>query len=506
MSNAVEMQNVSFSYIAGSTDSTLRQINLTIKKGEVVLLCGPSGCGKTTVTRLINGLVPHYYEGELRGRILVADQTVASLPLYDTAKWVGSVFQNPRSQFFNVETTGELAFCCENLGFPEKEILRRIDSTVREMNMESLMNRSMFQLSGGEKQRVACAGVSVAGPEVIVLDEPSSNLDMPAIEDLRRQIERWKNQGRTVIVAEHRLHYLQELIDRAVYMDGGQILREYTPQELRGMSSAELDALGLRPVSRDTLYNYRNMEDLPPAGTPLCLQNFLFGYRNCPRCLSLDNAVFPGQSIVALIGHNGAGKTTLARCLCGLEKHCKGSLYDGRKSYKGKDLLKNIFLVMQDVNHQLFTESVLDEVLLSMPEKDKQKAERVLADLNLLELKGRHPMSLSGGQKQRVAIACAVVSGRRFLILDEPTSGLDLRHMQKVADILKELRRQGQTLLVVTHDPEFILRCCTHVLQMEDGKNTASYPLDDAGRRQLVGFFTGNPSHERRRDCFEKVV
>ncbi|MGI6176353.1 MAG: ABC transporter ATP-binding protein [Christensenellales bacterium] len=502
----IQIQDVSFSYTGDSADVSLCRINLTVQRGEVVLLCGPSGCGKTTLTRLINGLVPHYYEGALLGRVLVEVREVSSLPLYDTAKWVGSVFQNPRSQFFNVETTGELAFCCENLGLPKQEILQRMERTVRELNMEALMNRNMFKLSGGEKQRVACASVSVADPPVIVLDEPSSNLDMAAIEDLRLQIERWKLQGKTIIIAEHRLHYLRELMDRVIYMEDGQILREYTPEELRRMSLTELDALGLRPVSLEALFDYNDQEKILAGGAPIRLERFQFGYRNFPDCLHLSSANFPQQAIVALIGRNGAGKTTLARCLCGLEKCCKGTLHAEGKGYQGKGLLKNCFMVMQDVNHQLFTESVLDEILLSMPEKDEQQAEKVLADLNLIELKDRHPMSLSGGQKQRVAIACAVVSGRKFLILDEPTSGLDLRHMKKTAAILKDLQRQGHTLLVVTHDPEFILRCCSHVLQIEDGKHAASYPLDEAGRRRLVGFFLNGEHRERRTDCCESAL
>lgn len=487
----IELKNVSFAYAGGGADAGLRDVNLTIKPGEVVLLCGPSGCGKTTLTRLINGLVPHYYEGELTGRVLVAGHDVPGQPLYDMARHVGSVFQNPRSQFFNVETTGELAFCCENLGMHPEEIQKRVDATAARLNMQHLMGRSMFALSGGEKQRVACASVCVADPPVVVLDEPSSNLDMAAIDGLRRQIAAWKAQGKTVLVAEHRLHYLRHLADRVLYMNEGRVVREFSAAELAALPRQQLDEMGLRPFALGALNQYRK-EDMPqPSGhRQLRLDRFHFAYKRCPACLAVDGALFPENAIVALVGHNGAGKSTLARCLCGLEKRCKGVLLRESERLGRRNRLKNTFMVMQDVNHQLFTESVLDEVLLSLPGEDAAEAEKILAGLDLLAVKDRHPMSLSGGQKQRVAIASAVASGRPFILLDEPTSGLDLGHMKQVAALLKDLQSAGKTQLVVTHDPEFILHCCTHVLQMNAGSVSATYPLDAEGQGRLVDWFT----------------
>ena len=188
----IQLKNVSFSYAQGQSEKGLYNINLSIRQGEVVLVCGESGCGKTTLTRLINGLIPNYYEGSLSGEVLINDQAVGRMPLYETARLVGSVFQNPRSQFFNVNTTGELAFGCENMGLPAAEIEKRIADTVADFKLEALMDRSIFQLSGGEKQKIACASVSTCHPDVLVLDEPSSNLDSAAVDDLGRFIERWK--------------------------------------------------------------------------------------------------------------------------------------------------------------------------------------------------------------------------------------------------------------------------------------------------------------------------
>lgn len=196
----IEFKQVSFSYGSGDQENCLYDINLTIGDGEVVLLCGESGCGKTTLTRLINGLIPHYYEGNLTGKILIDGNEVSGLPLYETAKLVGSVFQNPRSQFFNVDTTSELAFGAENMGLPATEIEQRLQQTVEDFQIESLMGRSIFQLSGGEKQKIACASVSVCAPPILVLDEPTSNLDAETIEEMRRLISIWKSKGKTIIV------------------------------------------------------------------------------------------------------------------------------------------------------------------------------------------------------------------------------------------------------------------------------------------------------------------
>ena len=173
----VSMKNVSFYYDSETKACGVENINLEIKKGEVVLLCGESGCGKTTLTRLLNGLIPHYFEGELTGEVDINNEDITKMPLHETAKYVGSVFQNPRSQFFNVDTNSELAFACENQGFPVNEINRRIEKTVGQLALENLMNRSLFDLSGGEKQKIACGCVHTISPDIIVLDEPSSNLD-----------------------------------------------------------------------------------------------------------------------------------------------------------------------------------------------------------------------------------------------------------------------------------------------------------------------------------------
>ena len=226
----VELNNVSFRYGVEESgnlhEASLDHVDLTVQDGEFVLLTGPSGCGKTTILRLINGLIPHFYPGVTEGSITVNGRSVQERELYETALQVGSVFQNPRSQFYNVDTTGELAFGCENRGLPEKEIYARIDDTVRRFGIEKLMDRNIFRLSDGEKQKIACASVDVAGSEIILLDEPSANLDYSATLDLREMIRLWRARGKTIIAAEHRIAYLWDLIDRAVILRDGIIVKE----------------------------------------------------------------------------------------------------------------------------------------------------------------------------------------------------------------------------------------------------------------------------------------
>ena len=485
----IELKNVSFSYAQGQENSGLNDINVNIHPGEVVLLCGESGCGKTTFTRLINGLIPNYYDGSLQGEVLVRGRVVNRLPLYETASLVGSVFQNPRSQFFNVDTTSELAFGCENKGLPVEEIERRISQTVNHFNIHSLMGRSIFQLSGGEKQKIACASVSTCQPDIFVLDEPSSNLDSKAVEDLQRFIYLWKKKGKTIIIAEHRLYFLRELADRVLYMSSGRIIKEFSAEEMKKKDGEELAQMGLRPTSLENLTRSRGT--VTGNNAEFCLSDFEFSYDGSTPFIQIDSLNLPVGSIVAVIGHNGAGKTTFARCLCGLEGKCKGRMVSRGKSYRRKERLKNSYMVMQDVNHQLFTESVLDEVLLSMDEADRAKAERILNLLDLLHLKEAHPMSLSGGQKQRVAIAGAVAAEKEWILFDEPTSGLDLRHMREVIENIKLLQQMGKTIFVISHDPELILGSCSHVLHFEEGKLKGNYELDKKGEKKLLAFFVG---------------
>ena len=482
----IKIDHISFSYGEENENTGgVRDIDLNIEDGQFVVLCGESGCGKTTITRLINGLIPHYYEGQMAGEVWVNGEKVSEQPLYDTAAVVGSVFQNPRSQFFNVDTTSEITFGCENLGQPEKDILERFAKTVRDFRLEKLMDRNIFHLSGGEKQKIACAGVSIMEPDVLVMDEPSSNLDAASILDLRKILAFWKSQGKTIIVSEHRLYYLRGLADRFIYLAEGQVSRDYSAAEFEQLTEQQRSNMGLRTFALERL--------LPPVlpqqeKTALALHNFRFAYKNEPETLYIMDCEIPTNRIVGIIGNNGAGKSTFSRCFCGLEKRCGEIVWNGRK-YRPKDRLSTCYMVMQEVNHQLFTESVLDEVLISMEEENQERAEEILNRLDLLAFKDRHPMSLSGGQKQRVAIASAIASKRSILFFDEPTSGLDYKHMKEVANVLRQVRDTGITVYVITHDLELILDCCTDIVHFENGSIIDQFQMDEAGLEKIRNYF-----------------
>ena len=482
----IKIDHISFSYGEENENTGgVRDIDLNIEDGQFVVLCGESGCGKTTITRLINGLIPHYYEGQMAGEVWVNGEKVSEQPLYDTAAVVGSVFQNPRSQFFNVDTTSEITFGCENLGQPEKDIRERFAKTVRDFRLEKLMDRNIFHLSGGEKQKIACAGVSIMEPDVLVMDEPSSNLDAASILDMRKILAFWKSQGKTIIVSEHRLYYLRGLADRFIYLAEGQVSRDYSAAEFEQLTEQQRSNMGLRTFALERL--------LPPVlpqqeKTALALHNFRFAYKNEPETLHIMDCEIPTNRIVGIIGNNGAGKSTFSRCFCGLEKRCGEIVWNGKK-YRPKDRLSTCYMVMQEVNHQLFTESVLDEVLISMEEENQERAEEILNRLDLLAFKDRHPMSLSGGQKQRVAIASAIASKRSILFFDEPTSGLDYKHMKEVANVLRQVRDTGITVYVITHDLELILDCCTDIVHFENGSIIDQFQMDEAGLEKIRNYF-----------------
>ena len=484
----IEVKNASFQYKSDIATGGIKNIDLSVPDGQTVVLCGESGCGKTTLTRLINGLIPHYFEGELSGNVIIDGRNISEQPLYDTAKLVGSVFQNPRSQFFNVDTTSELSFGCENLGMPKNEILQRLKKTVLALKIERLLDRSIFDLSGGEKQKIAFGGAFMMDPKVFVLDEPSANLDSDAIADLGETVAYLKSLGKTIILSEHRLYYLRGIADRYVYIKDGRIAGDYTAGQFERIPEAERRKMGLRTNDLSALtFNKAAI----PSSISVRLSDFRFAYKNASETLKIVSADIPYGGIVGIIGHNGAGKSTFSRCFCGLEKRCGTVTVDGTP-YRARERLKKCYMVMQDVGHQLFTESVLDEVLISMAEEDEKEAATILDRLDLAALSGRHPASLSGGQKQRLAIASACAAERSVIFLDEPTSGLDYRHMMEAAGLLRTLHEGGKTVYVITHDPELIYECCTDIIHLENGIVNETYPMDAEGADKIRRFFRIN--------------
>ena len=461
----IEFQDVSFSY-PGSADGGLKNIDLTIPDGQCVLLCGRSGCGKTTLTRLVNGLIPQFFAGELKGRVLLDGEDLAGLPMYRIAEKVGSVFQNPRTQFFNVDTDSEIAFGMENEAVPQAQMARRVAQTAKALHMESLLGRNIFALSGGEKQKIAFASVYAMEPELYLLDEPSSNLDMTAVGDLREHLRRIKQQGKTVVIAEHRLHYLMDVIDRVICLENGRIAGDWTPEQFRSLSAEKRRSMGLRALDLQTEKPVCAAAANPPSVLELKDVSLAYKKQTVLRNISLQAA--PGD-VIAVVGHNGAGKTTFSRALCGLHREASGSYLWNGKPQKPKERMKRSYMVMQDVNYQLFAESVEAECTFGIQRPDTALAERTLQELGLVPFRERHPNTLSGGQKQRLAAAAAIVSGKELLIFDEPTSGLDYDSMVRLAALIGKLSKLGTILFIVTHDYEFVCRTCTRVLHLAGG-------------------------------------
>lgn len=484
----IELQDVTFCY-GSSLQPALHHVSLKIERGECVLLAGLSGCGKTTVTRLINGLVPSFYEGTLTGNVQVAGQVVAAYPPGRLSEVVGSVFQNPRSQFFNMESSGEIAFGCENLGLERSEIQQRVTDTARQLHMEKLLDRDIFKLSGGEKQLIAIASACAMNPEVYVLDEPSANLDMAVTQRLKEILKALKAQGKTIVIAEHRLAWLRDVADRVVYMREGTIHQDISMDTFAALPESTRQQMGLRTLYPEQLVPAA-ADSVLPTESILEIEQLAGGYRKKEIFDSISLTAARGE-IVGIIGYNGAGKSTLARCICGLQKETFGQVKCRGRHLSWKKRPEDIYLVLQEPGYQLFADSVEKELHIAFGphEKDTARADAILEQMALSEKRERHPLSLSGGEKQRLSIAAALMRDCPVMFFDEPTSGLDYDNMARVAALFRALAADGHTVFLITHDYELLLRVCTRVLRVESGRIVRDSPMKPGIIPELQVFF-----------------
>ena len=391
----------------------LSDVNLEIQDGEFVLICGESGCGKTTMTKLINGLIPHFVRDvSVDGTITVCGKNVAEMPMYEIAELVGSVFQNPRTQFFYTNSNAEMAFGLENRGVEPEYIRKRIKNTINELDIEKLEDRDVFSMSGGEKQLLAFASVYAMNPQIYVLDEPSANLDIAAMEKLSERMKVIKEKGHTVVVAEHRLAWIQKFADRIIYIKEGRIEQEFTSDEFKALSDLKRKQMGLRSIVPEQIQIPEITGNSEDAVLQICNLS----------CKRKKQVIFQNISlsaragdIIGITGKNGAGKSTFCNCLCGLLKPKGGEiLYQGKKLSE-KARTKLFGMVMQEVNHQLFSDSVKNECLLANEEASEQEIRELLEKFDLEEYAEYHPMILSGGQRQRLAICQAVMGEKSCL-------------------------------------------------------------------------------------------
>jgi energy-coupling factor transport system ATP-binding protein len=492
----IRINNVTWRYAGNENTGGLNNVSLTIKKGECIVLVGKSGCGKSTLGKVINGLIPHFQEGNMTGQVLLEGTDTRQLDLHEIGRKVGSVFQDPRSQFFTTNTLDEAAFGCQNLGICRDEIWRRLEDSFSSLNALALANRDIFSLSSGEKQKAAIVASRTGQPEVYVLDEPSANLDMRATNQLRETLRKLKESGATLIVAEHRMHYLSGIADRFIFMENGEIAAIYGAAEMEAMPQETLYSMGLRAIHLDSIKPAALEKVSFSTGNELRVENLYFCYKGkrsaAPNEDAVHNICFSAHTreLIGIVGHNGAGKTTLSRLLTGLATEKSGSVFLDKKQLAPKKRIGNVYFVLQDSDYQLFSATVKEELMLgNEASKDlEEKCFQIAQQLGIEDYMDQHPAALSRGQKQRLTIACALLSNAPILIFDEPTSGLDYISMKQVAMLLRSISDTGRMVLTISHDYEFLLHTCNRILCMEQGHLTDDFKLNNDTCSKLLAF------------------
>ena len=527
--------DVSFCYgeedAEGRMDTCIEGMSFEIRAGECVVLCGRSGAGKSTVLRLIDGLAPAFYEGTLHGSVAVAGREPAAMTPEQRVRTFGVVFQDPRSQFFMNSVQDEIAFSAENIGLEPRVVQEKVREAAALLDIEPLLCRTVDALSAGQKQRVAIAAALILSPDILILDEPASNLDAEGCRILIGLLAEIKRRGTAIIISEHRLHAFLEIADSFLHIEHGRVVHRWTAEEFACLPEDELRRFGFRypgmaelPLRRKKIRAAGTMSPAADAvETPavsavekattkavaetagaktasaekpeekmrsaLCASNVTYLYKpvrvGVNGCGEKDrekdaaglesvcgirniNLVFPHGSVTALTGENGAGKTTLCKVLCGLLRQKSGSItLDGRELSCAQRRRISYF-VMQDADYQLYSDSIINELLLGRePSQDnKRRAEEALELFRLQAVRNRHPASLSGGEKQRVVIAAAYCSDAEVFVFDEPTSGMDGEGLLSMARWADMLAQAGKTVIIITHDELLADIACDYRVQL----------------------------------------
>ncbi|MBY5033940.1 ABC transporter ATP-binding protein [Streptococcus gallolyticus] len=462
----ITANSLSFTYHHAET--TACQIDeLHIQAGECILVAGPSGSGKSTFLKLINGLTPEYFTGTLKGQLEIAGIQAGQATTEELAQQVASVFQNPSSQFFHQLVEHELVLPCEQKGMAKERIASKLQQIASDFQLHHLWGRQVQTLSGGEQQRLALACASMQDTPILVLDEPAANLDESGTRIIREQIGQLKAAGKTILLAEHRIDDWIDLADRIFYFTQGRLERIFQKEELLALRDDERKKLALRSLDvsenkKKLLQKTRNLSSTSSTGG-LYLEelSIMAGQKKFGQ---LTDLTLPQGQIIGLMGPNGSGKSSLAKQLVGLKSVPDEAIFWKSQHQSSSERLDHIGLLLQDVRLQIFTLTVAKE--LTLGSKSLASIEDICQKLKLNHLMYRHPASLSGGEQQRLLLAASLLSGKDFLILDEPSSGLDYLQMVEVAQLLKEAKRHGQTILLISHDLELLDLVCDSVIDL----------------------------------------
>ena len=459
-----------FQYSEESTP-TLRKVSGNIPAERCVVLCGGSGCGKSTLLRCINGLIPQFYEGELTGFCRLDGQDTADLSIGEIGELAASVFQDPRSQFFTVNSSNEVAFGLENHGLPQEKIRDRVDKAFRTFHLEHLKNRNVYELSSGERQLISILSAWATDTDIFLLDEPTANLDFAATQQLKNILIELKKQGKTLLLSEHRLYYLADIADEYWIMANGEIKHKYTAEKAKALSPLQLRTLCLRTLDLEQITVSERPpqpENMPQA---LSVSNLRYEYGRKNRAILSDvNFSVCEHEIVGLVGANGCGKTTLGKLIAGLYRSSGGVISLFGKAQKPKQLQKQVLFIMQEAEFQFFTNSVLHELQYGhkITAEFEKKTETLLKSMDMWECRDRHPFSLSGGQMQRLTLMMAYLSDKPIIILDEPTAGQDAESLKRCAKLIREMGKE-KTVLIITHDLELIADACNRCIGLSGG-------------------------------------
>ena len=468
----IEFKNVSYRYLE-SKDYAIKDVNLEIDKGEFVLITGRSGCGKSTLLKCLNGLIPHSSQGEFKGDVIVDGLNTKEHPIRVLAQKVGLVFQNPDEQIFSTKVINEVAFGCENLCLPREEILERVNWALEMVGMKEYINANTGELSGGQKQRIAIASVLALKPKIIALDEPLSQLDPKGVKEVLDVLKSLNREGYTIVLVEHRIHEVYNIVDRIVVMDNGKIILDDEPEKV--INNDLLRRLELRLPNM----KLKPVEINPSREKVIEVRNVFFSYSKKKGEYVLKDINFDAYrgEIIAIIGNNGSGKTTFLQLIAGILKPTKGDvivLGRNTKRYDCYKLAGLVGIVFQNPSLMLFCDTVFDEVtfgLKNLKIKDFEKiAKKWLSIMELLEYSDHHPQTLSGGQRLRCAAASIFSMNPEIILLDEPTSGLDFMHIKKLMNVCIDLAKMGKTIIFVTHDLEVALNYSNRIVGMKNGK------------------------------------